>query len=45
MKLYVNAIKPYDPFKKILQLLNVETQQPADTNNTNKEYLLKVTKI
>lgn len=26
MKLYLNALKPYDPFKKILSYLNVENQ-------------------
>ena len=24
MKLYLNALKPYEPFKKILQILNIE---------------------
>lgn len=44
MKLYVNAVKPYDPFNKILQLLNIETQSIVESQNS-KDQLLKITRL
>jgi hypothetical protein len=45
MKLHVNALKPYDPFKKILQILKIENMAVANEPQTGaKDHLLKLTK-
>ncbi|CAD8133483.1 unnamed protein product [Paramecium octaurelia] len=44
LKLHVNALKPYDPFKKILQILKIENLTSAEPQTKQKDQLLKLTK-